>query len=296
MNFVFYLHDETSLQNFEQKLLWFRKHYRLVSNKDVEEHLYNGLPLRNSCHITVDDGWLSTYRIIFPVIKKYNIPITIFVSPHIAQTGENFWYKEYLSFDENMLRSMLVEEGIFTSEMKSFPLDLIFKEMKIDDVIALLSQYKHKHNHKIKLLERGFLNVDELREMQDSGLVEIGAHTMTHPILANETSERSWSEIKLSVDTLSMLLNKEVYTFAYPNGLYGLDFTEREMESARRCGLKTAFSVNPGTLNKNISPLSIPRVGSQKRLLLGRMGLHLPTMHDQEKPRRQIRFFRNMSY
>ena len=62
MNFVFYLHDETSLQNFEQKLLWFRKHYRLVSNKDVEEHLYNGLPLRNSCHITVDDGWLSTYR------------------------------------------------------------------------------------------------------------------------------------------------------------------------------------------------------------------------------------------
>lgn len=44
MNFVFYLHDETSLQNFEQKLLWFRKHYRLVSNKDVEEHLYNGLP------------------------------------------------------------------------------------------------------------------------------------------------------------------------------------------------------------------------------------------------------------
>ena len=89
MNFVFYLHDETSLQNFEQKLLWFRKHYRLVSNKDVEEHLYNGLPLRNSCHITVDDGWLSTYRIIFPVIKKYNIPITIFVSPHISQTGEN---------------------------------------------------------------------------------------------------------------------------------------------------------------------------------------------------------------
>lgn len=294
MNFVFYLHDETSLRDFEQKLLWFKKRYRLVSNKDVEEYLYKGLHLRNSCHITVDDGWLSTYRIIFPIIKKYNVPITIFVSPHIAQTGENFWYKEYLSFDESMLRSMLVEEGLFTSEMKSFPLDLIFKEMEIDDVIALLSRYKQKH--KIKPLERGFLNVDELREMQDSGLVEIGAHTMTHPILANETSERSWSEIKLSVDTLSMLLNKEVRTFAYPNGLYGLDFTEREMESARCCGLKTAFSVNPGTLNKNISPLSIPRVGSQQRLLLGRLGLYLPTMHDQEKPRRQIRFFRNMSY
>lgn len=294
MNFVFYLHDETSLQYFEQKLLWFKNRYRLVSNKDVEDHLYNGLPLRNSCHITVDDGWLSTYRIIFPIIKKYNVPITIFVSPRIIQMGENFWYKEYLNFDEGMLRSMLVEDGIFTSEIKSFPLHLIFKEMKIDDVIALLSRYKQKH--KIKPLERGFLNVDELREMQDSGLVEIGAHTMTHPILANESSERSQSEIKLSVDNLSILLNKEVRTFAYPNGFYGLDFTEREIEYVRSCGLKTAFSVNPGVLNKDVFPLSIPRVGSQKRLLLGRIGLHLPTMHDQEKPRRQIRFFRNMSY
>lgn len=290
MNFIFYLHDEPSTETFERKLLWFKKRYNLVSNKEIEQCLLEGKTLHNACHLTVDDGWLSTYRVIFPVIKKYSIPITIFVSPEIAKTGRNFWYKDYPKYDEQILRSMLVEEGYFSSKLEKYPLDLILKEMNIASVYDLLAVYRKRFHCGIP--ERGFVNVEELREMSASGLVEIGAHTMSHPILTNETAETALSEIRKSVKQLSELLDKEICTFAYPNGLYDLDFTQRDMEYVRQCGIKTAFSVNPGMLSKATDPLNIPRVGSQKRLQLGRAGLYLPSLHNQAAPRKDIRSFR----
>ena len=92
MNFAYYLHDEKSQEQFEQTLLWFKSRYNLVSINELREHIYNGRPLDNACMLSVDDGWRSTYDVIFPVMKKYNVPFTIFVSPHVMETGMNFWY------------------------------------------------------------------------------------------------------------------------------------------------------------------------------------------------------------
>ena len=83
MNVVVYLHDEPSSDVFEKKILWFQKHYTLVSSEMVYEYYYHGKQLKNACHLTIDDGWLSTYQVVFPILKKYNIPISIFVSPYM---------------------------------------------------------------------------------------------------------------------------------------------------------------------------------------------------------------------
>lgn len=287
MNFVYYLHDEPSPYGFEQKLLWFKKRYQLISYQELVNYLYNGAPLKNACHLTVDDGWLSTYRVIFPILKKYNVPMTIFVSPRIAQSGENFWYWDYKNYDEVELRKMLQETGRFQGEVPKIPLELIFKELTIDEVNGLLIAYRKRHN--LPVPSRAFVNVTELREMSASGLVEIGAHTMTHPVLARENAERSRQEIQQSVLQLSEMLQTPVTAFAYPNGLRGMDFTQREINYVRQCGIKAAFTVNPGELTSNVNPLDLPRVGSQKRLLLGRIGLRLPSFHDQESPRLKVR-------
>lgn len=287
MNFVFYLHDEKSTEIIEQRLLWFKKHYNLVSSKEIYSYYYEGLKLSNACHLTIDDGWLSTYRVVFPLLKKHNIPVTIFVSPEVCQNKLNFWYYDIRKFDETDFKTYLINEGYFHKGIERFPLELILKEMLIDDVYSSIQKYASLHQ--ISLSERGFVNVDEIREMSDSGLVEIGAHTMIHPILASETNERSKYEIIKSVENLSSLIDKPIETFAYPNGLWIDDFGSREMDYVKEAGIKLAYSVQPGVLDCNKSPFSIPRVGTENRLKLGRLGLILPSLHNQSKVREQIR-------
>ena len=286
MNVVVYLHDESDANIFEKMILWFRKHYNLISYKDVYSHFYCGKRLRNACHLTIDDGWLSTYRVVFPILKKYGIPISIFVSPYMCSGGKNFWYMESKGMDEAYLKDIVISRNLFAPGIKRFPIDLIFKEMRIDDVYDVLKEYKLKKGE--TLVTRNVVNVDELLEMEESGLVEIGAHTQTHPILCNESDERAKREIKLSIEELSDILHRDVSSFAYPNGIPGLDFGDREVKILEECGIKLAYTVQPGVMNGGGNALKIPRTCSVSRLKLGYVGLRLPSMHDQVKPRKEI--------
>ena len=287
MNIVVYLHDEPNADAFEKKILWFRKHYTLVSSKDVYEYYYHGKRLKNACHLTIDDGWLSTYQVVFPILKKYDIPVSIFVSPYMCSNGKNFWYMESKGMDEMRLKDILIKRSLFTPEVKTFSIDLIFKEMKIDDVYGVLEEYHLRQSEAPKA--RNVVNIDELLEMDKSGLVEIGAHTQTHPILSNENDERAREEIKSSIEELSNVLHRKVISFAYPNGIPGVDFGDREVRFVKECGIKLAYSVWPGVMKQNGNALRIPRTCSLSRLKLGYVGLKLPSMHDQVKPRRRIR-------
>ena len=98
MNFAFYLHNEINTAAFEAQLLWFKKHYNLVSIHELRDYIYGGKTLKNACMLSVDDGWRSTYDVIFPIMKKHNVPFTIFVSPEICRNEKNFWYFTYKFF------------------------------------------------------------------------------------------------------------------------------------------------------------------------------------------------------
>lgn len=289
MNFSFYLHDEISKEQFEKKLLWFKSRYNLVSINELREHIYTGKPLKNACMLSVDDGWCSTYNVIFPIMKKHNVPFTIFVSPHVMESGMNFWYytMRFCSHDE--LKNIMIRRGYFSEEVRRCPCDLLFKEILIDEVYDVLDEYLYKHPE--IHIPRGFMNTSEVRELHESGIVEVGAHTMIHPILMAEPSERSLLEITNSVSMLSSLLNKEVKSFAYPNGIEGLDYGKREETYVKEAGIDMAFSVDPGVITPNTNPLSIPRWGSELRLKFGRIGMFLPSRENQAGVRKEIQKF-----
>lgn len=94
MNIAFYLHDENDSNIVEAKLVWLKKHFHFISAKELYKFYYENIPLSNTCHLTIDDGWISTYKIIFPLLKKYNIPASIFVSPRFCKEEKNFWCKQ----------------------------------------------------------------------------------------------------------------------------------------------------------------------------------------------------------
>ena len=282
MNFVFYLHDVASLKEAEDTLLYFRSKYTIIPSTEISKVVSEG-GRGNHVVLTIDDGWRSTYDYFFPICKKYNIPVTIFVSPQVAKTAENLWFYKLKYCNESKVLEYLVDNYIFEKSLTGHPVDLALKELTIDKVNNIIDSLLESQ------LPRGFCNIEELREMHKSGLVTIGAHTMIHPILSNETDERSEYEIKESIKQLEDILQDSVTTFAYPNGLYGVDFGEREKKVCRENGIKKAFSVDPGVLGRNMDWMSIPRCGSINRLKLGRLGMILPSLYNQAGKRESIR-------
>src|SRR5439155_11323395 len=59
---------------------------------------------------------------------------------------------------------------------------------------------------------------DQLREMADSGLVEIGSHTKTHPILSSISHEESARELRESRAEIEAGIRRAVRSFCFPNG------------------------------------------------------------------------------
>jgi peptidoglycan/xylan/chitin deacetylase (PgdA/CDA1 family) len=123
---------------FEDQLKFLKKNnFQSIFLKDYYQHK-NGINIlpKNSVCITFDDGYLDNWIYAFPILKKYNLKATIFVSPEFVDT-------------RNPVRKNL------------------------DDY----------WNNKAGLEEIdcwGHMSWDEMRLMENSGLIDIQSHTLTH--------------------------------------------------------------------------------------------------------------------
>jgi len=99
------------------------------------------------------------------------------------------------------------------------------------------------------------LTWDDLRTIQEGGLVDIQPHTRTHPVLPRLTAEDAWSEIAGSKAELERNLGVQTSSFAYPAGIYG----PREVELAGQAGFATAVTTNAGVNTVATNPLELRR-------------------------------------
>lgn len=253
-------HDIYDPKWFEDTLDVIQELYEVVPFSEIEKFYQGKNTAKNIAHLTVDDGHISTYSVIYPALKKRNLTASIFVSPKIIEEKTNFWYFESGDYDQEKLRFCIAKIlAISTEKIKYFYPRSVMKLLTLEQNWEIIRLYQEKHNEPTKPGQ--YINLDQLLELEKSGVFHIGAHTMNHPILANETDEVSQYEIHESVKKLSELLGKKVTTFAYPNGSYGLDFGSREMESLKEIGVGYAFSFEFKDLNKKDDLLSIPRYG-----------------------------------
>src|SRR5690606_8228837 len=135
-----------------------------------------------------------------------------------------------------------------------FSYNSILKTWPVDKIIAF--------TERLEGIERQPQNmsVEQMLEMRDKGGFTLGAHTQHHPILSNETPERSKAEIIQSVEHLTRITGKQVIYFAYPNGLPDLDFGERELRSLEEAGIQLAFTCEYSFFSNKHHALRIPRM------------------------------------
>lgn len=259
-NIVVNFHRIDDVKWFENTILYLKKKYRIVPISEVEDFFYNNKMLINTCHFTIDDGDKSVYYEIYPVIRKLNIPISIYVSPKSILERQNFWFQDISNFDTNKLKSSIAE--YFKIDMKKllpFNINNIFTCLKLSDIQLITERFKHD-NH-ISEIECRSLTADQLKEMHSSKLVTVGAHTQNHPILFNESNEVAEYEISASINNLSKILGEKIRYFVYPNGRFNIDFSIREINLLKKMGIRLSFSTMVNSYSSKVNPYSIPRIG-----------------------------------
>lgn len=253
-------HDIYDKQWFEDTLDVIQDLYEIVPFAEIERFYQGKSKGKNQVHLTVDDGHISTYSLIYPALKARNLTASIFVSPKIIQEQTNFWYFESGDYDKEKLRVCIAQVlGIPNEKFQNLYPRSVMKTLTLAQNGAIIALYQNNYNEPTK--KGQYITVDQLLELEQSGFFEIGAHTMNHPILANENDEVSRYEIQQSVEDLGKLLHRKVTTFAYPNGSKGLDFGPREIQFLKECGVKHAFSFEFKDLHQKDNLWSIPRYG-----------------------------------
>lgn len=262
-NTVINFHVINDFERMDSIFMLLKQYYNFVPAKKLEDFYYHGHSLKNACHITVDDGDLSVYNHLFPLIQKHQVPISIYVSPLSVKSGRNFWFQEISDYDYRRLIEFFNEiHGTNIGYVNNRQVNAFLKSLPVKLVYELIDFYKEKMNVPSK--KPFSVNIDQLLELKKSPLIEIGAHSMTHPILSNETDKISEYEIKNSIEELGDILKSNVKYFAYPNGVPGLDYKEREIEILRNCGIKLAFTTENRRFSNIDNPLAIPRNGITK--------------------------------
>ena len=224
----------------------------------------NRVPPRAVC-ISFDDGYRSCHDLALPILARLNLPATVFVTTGYLDGG-NMWNDRIIEAVRRLPEGPLdlTEVGMGRHVM---PRPEGRKEItqKISDDCKYLSAC-----NRIKVIEKlekitGIDPVTSLmltREMivnlAKQG-IEIGGHTVTHPILTKLNDQDARFEIEENKRVLEKITGKPLQLFAYPNGKVGSDFDQRHVQMVSDAGYTAAFTTAFGAATKASDLFQIPR-------------------------------------
>jgi peptidoglycan/xylan/chitin deacetylase (PgdA/CDA1 family) len=257
-------HAVTDSDWFDSLVSWLKGYCQFVPIESVTAYYANGGCEGRSCHITVDDGDKSFADVIFPVLRKHGVYSSFFISPKVSVDGGNFWFQEIGGCDAIALKHIAARIlKVPVRLLDGYSPEVIMKTMPLYQIDKVIDEYRRTTGCLSK--ESQNLSASDIKQIALTGMVSIGAHTMHHPILANEDDATCEAEITGSVRDLGYLLGRRVEYFAYPTGIPGMDFGDREERLLRDSGINMAFTTEPRHLSIGDKALRIPRLAISNR-------------------------------
>ena len=258
---------------FDSQMRYLREHLRPIALKDVIMHVEQGTPLpANSVAVTFDDGFADTYRYAFPILRRYQIPATIFVSTGYVESGEPFWFElaSYLVYSVSP-QSLEVHNGIrlptgnsWTDRTTSLRwLHGMLKDLPNTERLKILDTWTRRHSTELSHGASSHsrpISWPQIREMAASGIA-FGSHTVTHPNLTRVTDEELNRELCESKHVLQSELQQSIETIAYPIGT-PTAFNAKVISMARKHRFKLGLTYVSGANTLPIkTPLELHRHG-----------------------------------
>jgi len=226
--------------------------------------------------LTIDDGYRDFYEIAYPILRKHGVPATLFITVNFIEKKIWLW-PDILRFALENAREKIIS---FCFENTSFEVptgdpETIRREwgslsdfcISLDDdskwaLISKLLDVTSVEIPKEPVAKYAPVTWEQIREMKGQG-IEIGSHTMNHPVLARVRDERLLrEEITGSMRAIEERIGERVATFCYPNSMPG-DIDERVVRVVKEAGYHGAV-FGTGALFDDVFQLSRISVSSDK--------------------------------
>jgi peptidoglycan/xylan/chitin deacetylase (PgdA/CDA1 family) len=271
---------------FEAVLTTLKKYYRVISVEDaVREIKSTGALKERSAAITFDDGYLSAYEVVFPLLKKHGVSATVYLPTDWIDGRLNPWW---------MVLTHMIDQCHVTSDTVAKIGKIIGTsvDLKVNKLRApadsrrmilasvervLMHQNDTTRDEILQELRNSLfegqefasrteepMTWEQIGEMAAHG-IRFGAHTCSHPNLSHVDLETAEREIVESKRIIEGRLGAEVSGFAYPYG-YDVDGYRRFRPILEKHGFHYACTSWCGHVDSTSDPY-----------LLGRIGLPLST-------------------
>jgi len=238
--FTILLYHRPKPELFEKHAKFLKKNYNIIRLKNVYESLkLNNLDLPpHSLIITIDDGYKSNYSLL-PVLRDYNINVTIFVLVGLFNTNRKIWnyvVNPLNKFENDRLKTLLNE----------------------DKNKYLMEKYCYYPRREYE--KREMLNYSEIEQMKSH--VDFQSHGMFHPLFTKCSEVELNFELNVSKELLEKITNDEVFAIAYPYGRFG----SREIKAARYAGYNLGRIANLYCLNHiNDNPMILKAINIEDK-------------------------------
>lgn len=263
---------EMHANRFNEVCGWLKTWFNVLPLDAAVAHLKAGtLPARAAC-ITFDDGYADNHDVALPILQKHGLPATFFIATGFLDGGR-MWNDtvieavrrcEVLPSLSEVLPAFChagPRPGIHpptTAERQAAIQTLInqIKYLPVAERITVTEELARKA--KLQLPTNLMMTSAQVKALRQAGM-QIGAHTVSHPILAKLSDEQAHAEIKGSKDTLEQLLGERVSLFAYPNGKPGEDYTPATVQIVKALGFDAAVSTDWGAARAGADTYQLPR-------------------------------------
>lgn len=280
-------------RHFSEHLEVLKKHSQPIALRRLVQTLQDGKSPHRGVGITFDDGYADNLHHAKPLLEQYDIPATVFITTENLAQEREFWWDELerlilqpgnlpknlnLTIKDRTYQWDLGEAACYQEEsyQRDRPWNWYLSEeadpssrqqlyRSLYQVLQpLLSDERQQKmdqllvwsgtEAKIRATHRS-LYPKEVMKLVEGGLIEVGAHTVTHPFLSKLSVSFQQQEIKQSKVNLEELIDAEISSFAYPHGNYN----EITIDLVREAGFASACSTKPNKIRGNIDLFQLPR-------------------------------------
>jgi peptidoglycan/xylan/chitin deacetylase (PgdA/CDA1 family) len=278
-------------RRFAEHLEVLRRYTRPIRLQQLSQALLygNNLPDR-SVVITFDDGYADNLHNAKPVLERYGVPATFFLASGLIGQKQEFWWDELdrlllqpgvlpeslsLSVNGSTYRWELNEAANYSKEEvwryrrwrvgKEAPssrhslyysLWELLRPMTEGQRGRVLSELQEWAGAKPTSRSSHLpLSLEEAVTLTQGELVEVGAHTVTHPALSALPPALQRDEISGSKARLEELLDRPVAGFSYPYGSLSAETVGIVREAGFACGCAT----HTGLVKRSTDPFQLPR-------------------------------------